>query len=155
MNGRPAVFFRKSSQQGFTLIELMVTVVIIAILASIAMPTYNNYVIKGKIPDATSALATKRMAMEQFFQDNHTYAGANGANLPCANDGTTSRYFTFACNLPAGGLSYNIIATGQGSMAGFTYTIDNNNVKGTAIASPPAPNNWIGGACWVTKPGGC
>ncbi len=154
MNGRPAVFFRESCQQGFTLIELMVTVVIIAILASIAMPTYNNYVIKGKIPDATSALATKRMAMEQFFQDNHTYAGAN-ANPACANDSTTSRYFTFACNLPAGGLTYNIIATGQGSMAGFTYQIDNFGTKSTAIASPPAPSGWIGGACWVTKPGGC
>lgn len=154
MNGRPAVFFREFSQQGFTLIELMVTVVIIAILTSLAVPAYNNYVIKGRIPDATSALATKRMAMEQFFQDNHTYAGANGANLPCANDGTTSRYFTFTCNLFAGGLTYNITATGQGSMLGFNYTIDNNGVKSTAIG-PPAPSNWIGGACWVTKPGGC
>ncbi len=145
-------------QRGFTLIELMVTVVVVAILATIAMPLYTNYVIRGKIPDATSGLATKRMAMEQYFQDNHSYAGADAAGYPCTNDTTTSQYYNFSCSpspLPANAQAYLITATGKGAMAGFNYSIDQNNTKASTIAAP-APSTWVAtnGSCWITKPGG-
>lgn len=145
-------------QRGFTLVDLMITVVVVAILASIAMPIYSNYVIRGKIPEATSALATKRMAMEQYFQDNHSYAGADAVSFPCAPDATTSSYFVFSCfptPLPALAQAYTITATGRGAMQGFSYTIDQNNVKASTIGLP-APSSWIGtsGACWITKTGG-
>ncbi len=145
-------------QQGFTLVELMVTVVIVAILAAIAMPIYSNYVVRGKIPDATSTLATKRMAMEQYFQDNHSYTGADAAGFPCATDTTTSRYYDFSCTpspLAAGAQAYTIRATGKGTMAGFTYSIDQSNIKASAIAAP-APSQWIAAnaSCWITNTGG-
>ncbi len=159
MNGRPSrMFFRdfSSLQQGFSLVELMVAVVIIGILASLAVPTYNNYTTKARIPDATSALSTKRMAMEQYFQDNHTYVGADapGTTYPCVADNSSSPYFSFSCG-PLTVSTYTIMAQGKGTMAGFSYTIDNNNAKGTAIG-PPAPSNWLvsGANCWITKPGG-
>lgn len=169
MNTRPArVSLRDPSQLGFTLIELMVVVVIIAILASVALPAYDSYVMRSRIPDATGALATKRMQMEQFFQDNHTYAGADTGGGPCIQDNGSSKYFNFFCSptasatpvslvaTPAGTplLTYIITAQGKGPMAGFTYTIDYNNAKNTTIASP-APSKWTGGACWITKAGGC
>lgn len=154
----------RSHQHGFSLIELMVTVVVVAILATIAMPAYTNYVIRGKIPDATSALATKRMAMEQYFQDNHSYTGADAASFPCANDTATSQYFNFSCAavpgptptaLPANAQTYVITATGKAGMAGFSYTIDQSNVKTSSIIAP-APAGWIAasGSCWITKTGG-
>ena len=65
-----------NKQSGFTLIELMIVVAIVGILATIAYPSYTDYVIRGRIPDATSGLAAKRVQMEQFFQDNRTYVGA-------------------------------------------------------------------------------
>ncbi len=155
MNGRPArASLGTPPQQGFTLIELLIAVAIISILAVVALPAYTDYVMRGKIPDATSALATKRMAMEQYFQDNHTYVGADAGTYPCVADAASSKYFTFAC----GGLSatgYTISATGKGSMAGFVYTIDAKNSKGSTITAPPAPKNWAGSAsCWITKAGG-
>ncbi len=133
---------------GFTLIELMVTVVIVGILAAVALPSYSDYVTRGKIPDATSNLATLRVQMEQFFQDNHTYAGAP----PCAAvDSTTSKYFNFDCSVVGTATSFTLRATGTNSMAGFIYTVDQSNNKATTSV----PSNWTTNAsCWVTKKGG-
>jgi type IV pilus assembly protein PilE len=144
--------------KGFTLIELLVVVAVIGILAAVALPAYSNYTIRGKIPDATSNLATKRVAMEQFFQDNRTYVGSNvAAGQPCNTDTDDSKYYTFSCTgagTPSAS-TYIITATGTGTMTGFTYTIDQNNNKTSTIVAP-ASSNWIAPLtnCWITKPGG-
>lgn len=135
------------TQRGFTLVELLVVVTIVGILAAIAVPSYTAYVVRGKIPDATSNLATKRVQMEQFFQDNRTYVGAPA----CSTDNTTSKYFTFSCSTAPTTVTYTLQAFGTGSMAGFIYTLDQNNNKVT-VAAPPG---WTTSAtCWVTKKDG-
>src|ERR1035437_4692119 len=150
------------TQRGFTLLELMITLAVIAILTAIALPSYTSYVIRGKVPGATSNLATKRVQMEQWFQDNRTYlANSAGVSPPaCAADTTSSQYFTFSCTAPTAtaptATAYTLTATGTGSMAGFSYTVDEGNNQTSAFA-PPAPAAWIPATpnnCWVTKPGG-
>lgn len=137
--------------KGFTLVEVMVVVALIAILASLAIPAYGDYVTRGKIPDATSNLASKRVLMEQYFQDNHTYVGAPA----CSNDATTSKNFTFACSVAPTINTFTLQATGIGSMAGFSYTVDESNTKASAIAAP-ASSKWIANSasCWITNTGG-
>jgi type IV pilus assembly protein PilE len=127
------------SQKGFTLIELMIVVVVIGILASIAIPAYSNYVIRGKLVEATSALSDGRVKMEQFFQDNRTYVAG-----PCP---ASTAYFTYDCsNLTT--TTYTITATNKASLPAFVYTIDQANTKGSATY-------WGNDAtCWVTKKGG-
>lgn len=138
-----------NKQTGFTLIELMVVVAIVAILSAIALPLYTDYVIRGRIPDATSNLAAKRVQMEQFFQDNRTYVNAP----PCNADATSSRFFTFSCPNAATATTYTLQATGTGPMAGFDYTIDQANAKASNITrsgwSNPSSNT-----CWATKKDG-
>lgn len=130
--------------KGFTLIEVMIVVAIIGILASIAMPSYVDYLTRGKIPDATSGLAAKRVQMEQFFQDNRTYAGAPACNA----DSTTSQHFDFSCSVAGDATVFELQAVGKGSMAGFTYTIDQSNAR----ATPSVMAGWTSNAnCWVTK----
>lgn len=141
------------NSSGFTLVELMVVVAIIGILAAIAMPSYNDYVIRGKVPDAISGLSNKAVSMEQFFQDNRTYAAGPG----CTADTTTSRFFNFDCTAVATVSTFTLRATGKDSMLGFTYTVTESGAKRTVIAAP-APSNWrtdpAGVACWLTRQGG-
>lgn len=130
--------------------EVMIAAVIASILAAIALPAYGNYVKRGQIAEATTNLASLRVSMEQYFQDNRTYlnGAACGATMPVAPQ---VRYFTITC--AATNATYTITATGTGSMAGFAYTIDQQNAKTSNITAPdwsnPNPNN-----CWAIKQGG-
>lgn len=152
------------SAKGFTLVELMIAVVIVSIIAAIAMPAYSNYTQRGKIAEATSNLAGLRVGMEQYYQDNRNY-GSTAAACGIAMPGSPQvKYFNFSCNwtvasppnATTGGTNqfYTITANGIGSMAGFTYTIDQNNNQQTTAA----PGGWAAAAmptnCWITKQGG-
>ena len=144
---------RKSA--GFTLIELMVTVAIIGILAAVAVPAYTDYVIRGKIPEATSALASMRIRLEQFYQDNRNYGSDDDS---CEVPNPTSDNFTYTCNWGVGGTgqTYTITAAGIAGrgMGDFAYTIDQaGNRQTTKLplawgTAPPAKD------CWVVKKGG-
>lgn len=137
-------------QHGFTLIEVMVVVAIIAILGALAIPAYSDYVLRGRVPDATSALSTKRVKLEQWFQDNRTYA----TSTECTADTASSQNFNFSCtNLAAN--TYTAQAVGKNAMAGFTYTLDQSGAKTTTIVAP-ATTAWRVATtnCWVTKKGG-
>ncbi len=136
----------KSRDSGFSLIELMVVVAIVGILAAIAYPSYTEYVIRGKIPEATSGLSEIRLKAEQYFADNRTYVGFTSPDL-------TGKYkdFTFAVsNLTA--TTYTLTATGNGGMSGFSYTVNQSNTRGSSSS------HWGNSSttCWILrKDGSC
>jgi type IV pilus assembly protein PilE len=133
---------------GFTLVEVMVTVAVVGILASLAYPAYSDYMLRGRVADATQALTAMQARLEQHYQDNHTYLSTTAVASPCAAS-TKVKSFMLACpTLQAG--RYTIQATGSGLAAGFVYTLDDQDVKTSKI-----PTVWGGStsACWVLKRG--
>jgi prepilin-type N-terminal cleavage/methylation domain-containing protein len=145
--------------KGFTLIELMVTVAILAIIAAVAIPAYNGYVTRSKISEAVSHLSSTRVTLEQYYQDNRTYqtSPVNGTQcgvaMPAAPD---AKYFDFTC-AAATSNTYVITATGHDSMAGFAYTVDEQNAKTSNITAPATTTGWSNpnpNNCWTTNKGG-
>ncbi len=133
-------------QSGFTIVEIMIVMAIIGIIASIAIPSYTDYLQKAASAEATSTLADMRIQMEQYYQDNRTYAGSDGAGLPCA--GSSGQKFSFACS-GIGADAYRITATGSGNVAGFSFTVDQDNAR-TSVFDGNSGN------CWLTsKTGSC
>lgn len=151
----------KQMSRGFTLIELMIVVAIVGILATIAYPSYSDYIIRGRLTEASTGLQEARVRMEQYFLDNRTYvpgvavtAGWDAATTCGITAPGVAQQFTFKCEALTAN-TYRITATGANSVNGFVYTIDQANQRVSTVTSPPAPSGWSGNAgCWVTKKGG-
>ena len=67
---RPKRSTTHSNFGGFTLIEVMITIAVIAILAAVALPNYVEYVTRSRLVEAKTNLSDMRTRMEQFFLDN-------------------------------------------------------------------------------------
>jgi type IV pilus assembly protein PilE len=151
---RPTFAPQPKRAAGFTLLEVMVVVVIVGVLAAIALPSYFDYITRGRINEATTALSNFRQLYEQFFLDNRTYIGGcaqyqgqiNGQVL--STNGTAD--FVVTCPVETAS-TYQILAAGQGAMANFNYTIDNTGLK-TSVG----PAGWgpAVGNCWLVRRSG-
>lgn len=133
---------KRSNQYGFSLIEMMIVVAIIGLLASIAVPGYQDYVKSGNAAEAPANLANCRVQAEQFFQDNFTYVG-----FVC--NPTDAKFFDYAVNDQTA-TTYTLAATGKSAqnMGNFAFTVNQDNAKTSTY------DGTTGATCWLTSSSG-
>lgn len=116
------MFLREKNASGFSLIELMVVVAIVAILSTIAVPLYLNFRKKAYTTEARAGLHGIRVLQRNYFFNNETYSD-NIANLNFKMEGTTRYYYEI---LGAGRWGFTAQATANldGDGAVDVWTID-------------------------------
>lgn len=145
---------KKITLHGFTLIELMITVAIIAILAGIVVPSYSDYVRRSTLNEAFATLADLRVKLDQFYQNNRNY----GTDT-CGNDGTATRItlgvqgkFNYTCALSNSSQAYTLTAIGNsGAATGHDFTLNSSNARMTTKFK----GSTVAKSCWLVKGDEC
>lgn len=116
----------QNTNRGFTLIELMIVVAILAIISAIAIPAYTGYITTAKLTEAQNNLAALRLAEEEFFLENNTYFG--GATTALVEAASQGLWTATAGNQGAVAFNYSVTitpttwtATALGNLAGSTF----------------------------------
>jgi type IV pilus assembly protein PilA len=130
--------FRKSNQ-GFTLLELMITVAIVAILAAIAVPSYLNYTRRAYFSEIVAATAPFKVGVAECYQTLGTVTGCNGGSNHIPANITTTTGNVASVSAADGVITVTPVAA-HGILATDTY-----------ILTPTIVNNTI---TWAASGGG-
>jgi prepilin-type N-terminal cleavage/methylation domain-containing protein len=131
----------KRNQKGFTLIELMIVIAIVAILVALAVPAYQDYTIRAKVAECINGAAVAKLQISEYYE-------TVGSFPPDANAAGTAA--------PAGNSQFCV---GFGYVAGdFDIQIDEAAIGGAAVGTTIEPNlepfpNAQGGVDWNCNQG--
>lgn len=115
----------RKKQRAYTLLELMMSVVIVAILAAIALPSYRQYIVRTQRKEAQAALQGLAQAMERFYAQSNTYIGTDaGSGVPSI--------FKSTAPLDGGQALYNLRIT---SATATDFTLEARPIAGTTQAN--------------------
>ena len=124
--------------RGFTLIELMIVVAIVAVLAAIAFPSYQNFINKSRERSAGADLMALSTDLENTFQRTLTYPTQTTTTTATTEDesigwsASQGDFFTYSVVSTPNG--YDLTATGTGALAGCNLTLNEANTRDVATA---------------------
>ena len=143
------------NQKGFTLIELMISLAIVAILVAIAYPAYNDYVFRSRRADAKTALVTAAQYLERNFSTQNTYLNTPlPAGMMCAPacGANQTHVINFSTTVATTATSFTLVATAiNGQLAAenrlgcISFTLDN---FGQRRAYSDAAGTVLNQRCW-------
>lgn len=125
------VFQRRENQSGFTLIEVMITVVIVAIIAAVAVPSYQNQVERGRLAECASFAMLLASLQEQYYTRNQTFAGSITAAGGLNTTATSENGYCTAALATVGGTCDPDDASER--CVGFTLSVSRNNIPDSMI----------------------
>ena len=131
------------SQQGFTLIELMIVVAIVGILAAVAIPAYRDYITRSKVSECAATLAACKTSVTEYFLSRNGFpADADEAGCDLAGGGANVSQYCRGIVVPSGaGVGdFTASVTGSGSIdvtgsMAITVRTDNTGVTTGGVAS--------------------
>jgi type IV pilus assembly protein PilE len=132
---------RWNHARGFSLIELMIVLTVIAILAMIAYPIYQNEIIKGKRAEGKAALMQAAQIEERYYTANNQYGTLTNANINAySGDNATNAAYTITLTLSPGtapytGFTLTAVPQNFTDNACGALTITNTGVKGSGAGS--------------------
>ena len=126
-----------SNAKGFTLIELLLVIVIMVILLSIAIPTYQHHITKVKRLDAQTTLLAMAAKMQQYTAENHGYIDADGHPPSLAMLGVIKPHTDYQFSVQATAETYTLSAQALGAQASndkgcITLSVTQSDVKAPA-----------------------
>lgn len=124
-------FVHVRAARGFTLVEVMIVVVIIGILASIAYPAYQQYVLRAARAEAQAILMEAAQFMERYHTTNNSYVDAALPTTVSPKTGTARYNISFASGPDATSYTIQAVPTGpQSSDACGTLTVSHTGATG-------------------------
>jgi type IV pilus assembly protein PilE len=137
---------KRTRQQGFTLIEMMIVVLVIAILAAVGYPSYQDQVRKTRRADCQAVLMEAANALERYYTERGAYTGATaGTHYPdrCPLDPGQELFYDVAANVTA--TTFALTATvqpGQDKDKCQNLTLTNTGQKGQTGSGLSVQDCW-------------